>query len=121
MAKEPEYREKQDRVDIASKDTPDHKRPALFIDWDLYGQYLEDSDMSDDQKREFLETLWSIMVSFVDLGFGLHPTQQACEQKIDFSQPQESDVLGSTHSLSHEVFLEAAGQIRRDHAERGES
>jgi len=54
--------------------------PSLTIDWDLYGQYLEDSDLSDAEKRQFLEALWSIVVSFVDLGFGVHPVQLATEK-----------------------------------------
>ena len=53
-------------------------KPVLKVDWELYGEYLEASDLSDAEKREFIETLWSIVVSFVDLGFGLHPTQQTC-------------------------------------------
>lgn len=50
---------------------------ALSIDWDLYGQYLEDSDMTDNEKLEFITVLWSIVVSFVDLGLGIHPAQLA--------------------------------------------
>ena len=41
---------------------------TLSIDWDLFGSYLDDSDLTDDQKREFIESLWSIVVGFVDLG-----------------------------------------------------
>ena len=41
------------------------KSPALTIDYALYEQYLDDSDLTDAQKREFLETLWNIIVSFV--------------------------------------------------------
>ena len=54
-----------------------NKSPALTIDYALYEQYLDDSDLSEAQKREFIETLWNIIVSFVDLGFGVHPLQQA--------------------------------------------
>lgn len=57
---------------------------ALFIDWELYGKYLEDSDMNDAEKREFLEALWIMVVCFVDLGLGIHPIQlvmrDCCEQ-----------------------------------------
>ncbi|MDF1669528.1 MAG: hypothetical protein P1U83_07935 [Roseovarius sp.] len=52
--------------------------PTLTIDWERYGRYLEDSDLTDAQKREFLQTLWDIVVSFVDLGFDLNPTQSVC-------------------------------------------
>ena len=59
----------------SSDDAPSF--PALSIDWDLYGQYLEDSAMTDDEKLEFIGVLWSIVVSFVDLGLGIHPAQLA--------------------------------------------
>ncbi len=64
--------------------------PTLTIDWELYGKYLDESDLSDAEKREFLETLWSIVVSFVDLGFGVHPLQQvtdnACAQQAEIAK-----------------------------------
>lgn len=53
---------------------------TLTIDYALYEDYLENSDLSEREKQEFLDALWSIIVNFVDLGFGVHPLQQACEQ-----------------------------------------
>lgn len=47
---------------------------TLEIDWQLYEEMLGESDLTPDQKRQFLEALWSIMVMFVDLGFGIRPT-----------------------------------------------
>ncbi|MEM7619880.1 MAG: hypothetical protein AAF228_05375 [Pseudomonadota bacterium] len=38
---------------------------------------MDDTDISDEKKRELIETLWNIIISFVDLGFGIHPLQQA--------------------------------------------
>ncbi len=76
--------------------------PTLTIDWELYGKHLEESDLSDAEKREFLETIWSIVVSAVDLGFGVHPVQQAtgniCEQQVEiakFIAEQSASVLPS--------------------------
>lgn len=82
------------------------ERPALTIDWELYEKYLEDSDLSDAEKHEFIETLWSIMVTFVDLGFGLHPLQQACEQQRDlgeFVANTAPDMLGSQNHNQQET------------------
>ncbi len=59
--------------------------PTLTIDCERYDQYLDDSDLTDAEKRQFLETLWSIIVSFVDLGFGVHPVQQACANSCEQS------------------------------------
>jgi hypothetical protein len=76
--------------------------PTLTIDWELYGKYLDESDLSDAEKREFLETIWAIVVSAVDLGFGVHPVQQAsgniCEQQVEiakFIAEQSASVLTS--------------------------
>jgi hypothetical protein len=83
--------------------------PALGIDWDFYMRLLEDSDAPDEQKRELIETVWSIIVAFVDLGFGVHPIQQACDaacgQNEIFAQISAQDLSGmvdSTHSRKSE-------------------
>jgi len=87
----------------ASKASP----PTMTIDWELYGKHLDESDLSDAEKREFLETLWSIVVSFVDLGFGVHPLQQvtdnACAQQAEIARfiAAESDpVINSTDTTT---------------------
>jgi hypothetical protein len=81
---------------------------ALSIDWDLYGSYLEGSDLSDEQKRELIETLWNIVVAFVDLGFGIHPVQQVCEQEAeirDFAALIDGDML-NLENLSNDNLSE---------------
>ena len=44
---------------------------------------LEESDLTPAQQKELIETLWSIVVAFVDLGFDLHPVQQNCGEGRD--------------------------------------
>ncbi|MEM9619383.1 MAG: hypothetical protein AAF936_15620 [Pseudomonadota bacterium] len=51
--------------------------PTLGVDYELYAHYLEHSDASEEDKRALVETLWSIIMTFVDMGFGVHPVQQA--------------------------------------------
>lgn len=60
-------------------------RPVLTFDVALYQHYLDDSGLSEEQKRDFLEVLWSLMVSFVDLGFGIDPVGLACGQNEESS------------------------------------
>ncbi|MGX1499817.1 hypothetical protein ACSSV1_004877 [Labrenzia sp. MBR-25] len=55
--------------------------PRLAIDWDFYMNLLEESDAPDEQKRELIQTLLNIVVAFVDLGFGIHPLQQAQDKR----------------------------------------
>jgi hypothetical protein len=60
----------------------------LTFDPTPYLHYLSESELSDEQKRELLETLWSIMVSFVDMGFNIGPSQQV----LDKSSKQKSEL-----------------------------
>ena len=50
---------------------------VVFVDYEKYEHFLENSGLSEDQKRRFIDALWQIIVGFVDLGFGVHPAQQA--------------------------------------------
>ncbi len=52
-------------------------RPVVTVDYARYAHMLDDPGLSEGQKREFLQTLWNIVVEFVSLGFGVHPLQQA--------------------------------------------
>lgn len=64
------------------KDVPEGKsRKAgqiLEIDMERYTAMLDDPAMSEEHKKQVIEALWTIVVSFVELGYGVHPVQQAC-------------------------------------------
>ena len=52
--------------------------PSLEIDVERYQAYLDDPSLSREQKVEILTAFWSVITTFVELGFGVHPVQQAC-------------------------------------------
>lgn len=56
-------------------------KPSLGIDTAKYQAYLDDPSLSEAQKEEIVLTLWSIIVAFVDLGFGVHPLQEVLGQE----------------------------------------
>lgn len=61
------------------------------LDINKYRKYVDDYDLTEEQKVELLQTVWSIMESFVDRAFGLHPVQQCqkdCSEK-DLQSPAE--------------------------------
>ena len=68
-------------------------RPSLAVDWEVYAAMLEDSDLSMDQQKELIETLWSIVVMFVDMGFDLHPVAQICGESDDGLSDDPPDLL----------------------------
>ena len=76
--------------DIPSQETKTStNNPTLRIDVDYFQSFLDDSTIPETQKRQYIEDIWSIVVSFVDLGFGVHPLQQA----RDNGQSQQNNAL----------------------------
>lgn len=71
--------------------------PSLTIDWEAYLPFLENEDISEDQKRVLIETLWGIMAAFVDLGFKVHPVPHACGEPVNSLTDALSDVVSSAN------------------------
>ena len=68
-------------------------RPSLSVDWEVYAAMLEDSDMPLDDQKELIETLWSIVVMFVDLGYDLKPTTQICGEDQEALEDDSTDLV----------------------------
>lgn len=66
---------------------------AIVFNWMDWLPYFEDSDASLEQKREWIETLWSIVMGFVDLGYDLKSTADICGEDIDLTAVLTSGVL----------------------------
>ena len=76
-------------------------KPVILVDYEKYAHFLDDADLSDEEKQEFVQTIWSIIVEFVSLGFGVHPLQQAQNHREnnEKSLPEDlSDVITWCHS-----------------------
>jgi len=103
-------------TDIPPEFNPETAPPRLTIDWDAYLPFFEDEDISDEDKRELIEALWSIMVSFVDLGFGVHPVQQACGQEVSLAEMPAVDVLNLPNT---KTTFETAAALETDAQQEG--
>ena len=67
-------------------------RKRLEIDLESYQTYIDDNDFSDEQKSDFVNALWTVIVAFVDLGYGLHPVQSEGAQIVNLPVAQPRDV-----------------------------
>ena len=65
---------------------------TLSIDWEKYLGQLDDWNIPDDQKTEFIAALWELLLNFAELGYEIHPAQDAMKagQKITQKQHKES-------------------------------
>lgn len=50
---------------------------SLYVDYELLGKELENSDLTEDRKKELVDLVCWMMLAFVDMGFGIESTQQA--------------------------------------------
>lgn len=90
-------------------------RRSLQVDIARYQAMLDAPDLDDEQKRQFVEALWHVIVAFVDLGFQIHPVQQACGQVGNAASENPDaagDVLNSIHTPKPEFT--AASTVERD-------
>ena len=67
--------------------------PSLSIDWEVYAAMLDDCDATPEEQRELIETLWSIVVAFVDLGFEVTCAPESCAQAEDALSDDPPDLL----------------------------
>ncbi|WP_306120922.1 MULTISPECIES: hypothetical protein [unclassified Roseitalea] len=93
-------------------------RNVVHVDFKKYQHWLDKSDLNEDQKQEFLEAIWSVVVSFVDLGFEVHPLQEACGQKSQSGNETPSDSFN--HVVSDQLTdgnIELNSKLRHDEEE----
>jgi hypothetical protein len=84
-----DYKDLQQHFEAAAR--KDCKK-TLSIDVERYQHMLDEPGLTEDQKREALEALWSIIIAFVELGYGVHPVQEVCGK--DAKVPEEQDRNG---------------------------
>lgn len=70
-------------IDALSGSFDASARPIVTVDVEKYQTWMDDPDLSEEQKAEFLQALWSIVVTFVELGFGVHPLQEVCGKDFE--------------------------------------
>ena len=72
---------------------------TLTCDTEKYRELIQEFDLSEQEQTELLEILFSIMASFVDLGFGVDSLQflqtDADKQASDLKDPSTAMPRGS--------------------------
>ncbi len=73
---------------------------------------LDDINIPEDQRREFVEMLWSIMVQFVALGFGADTASQAIATHIANTLNDEPSALSDVFAVSQKRISETDIETR---------
>lgn len=73
-------------------------KPVIALDVDKYQAWLDGSGLSAAEKEEFLQAMWSIIVSFMELGFGVHPLQEVCGKDFERAAQEPNPASGHVES-----------------------
>lgn len=71
------------------------------IDWDYYIAMLDEQALSYDEKREYVQTWWNIVVSFVHLGFHVDSVHTVLDE-LKISEKTTSPPPSSRSPLSND-------------------
>jgi len=77
-------------VDEYDHTNPPHNRAAVEFDFKAYLPFLEDNTIPDIEKKKLIEAVWSIVLTFVDIGFDVHPVQHVLNARNAPILPQEN-------------------------------
>ncbi|MDZ4055892.1 MAG: hypothetical protein U1D69_02835 [Polynucleobacter sp.] len=80
-------------------------RRIIKVDVERYQSYLDDTGMTDQQRKDFLQAMWLVMMSFVEMGFEVHPIQHVCGKASSIgngSSTRELDKVSFTESHKDE-------------------
>ncbi len=72
---------------------PEDYSTPLRLDPDKYREYLPETCWSEEVQDEWLNTLWNMMSTFVDLGFGIDPVQSVLKTERP-SSPKKPAACG---------------------------
>lgn len=97
------------------KQAGNHRYPTLTLDTERYQAMLDAPDLSENQKRELIETLWQVVVGFIDLNFDICTTDESagesCGKPANLMQSATCNappVVKSSIPLMKSGFAEAS-------------
>ena len=97
----------------------------VTVDYERYAHFLSDSDLSHEEKQAFLDAIWNIILGFIDLGFGVHPIQQADKACGKVNKSVAPSASGSKKAVEYrhtmiEQFINSADEMREMAGEESE-
>lgn len=71
------------------------RTPSLHLHWEEWLPYLAECDGSDEDKRQYIEIMWSIGLSFVELGWDVELLEEVSGQRFDLCAALRAAVIDS--------------------------
>lgn len=78
--------------------TPSPAQRSIHLNWKDWLPYLEDSNATEADKKKVIETVWSIAMAFVDLGWDINASEESSGQSFDLTVSLQAAVLNLVES-----------------------
>ncbi|MEP2640063.1 MULTISPECIES: hypothetical protein [Alphaproteobacteria] len=75
--------------------TPPPHRPSIHLNWQDWLPYFEASTASEAEKQQVIETVWSIVMVFIDLGWDIDTGEKTSGKDLDLTTTLRAAVLNS--------------------------
>jgi len=72
------------------------RQPVIHFDLQDWLPFVADMKATDAEKREYIETLFTIVLGFVDLGFDITAQAETCGESFDLATALLADVVPSS-------------------------
>jgi len=92
---------KIDKIIVKDDKEGSNKSLCVGVDYERYQRYLDNSDLSDEEKQQVIQALWDVIVNFVDLGIGVHPLQQTGANNTDSSNVKKATFQAAFENVAH--------------------
>lgn len=66
---------------------------TVGFDWQDWVSYLDEMDGTEDQMREYVEIVWTIVMAFIDLGYEVKSNPKPCGQNLDLTAALRAAVV----------------------------
>ena len=100
-----------------SQNTPPPQE-ALTLDLEKYLAQLSEWEISETQKTEFIATLWQLLLSFAELGFEIHPAQDAQKDNAKSARKLIEDSTEKTPITQEKPGVSSGGMLHSTHINR---
>ncbi|MEM0928054.1 MAG: hypothetical protein AAGI89_02060 [Pseudomonadota bacterium] len=97
----------------------DQPTRTLTLNTETYLSQVEDWDISEEEKEEYIRVLWNLMVSAAQIGLGIHPVQQILSTcGNEKASKNGSNLLQSESSV--DSVKQAFGHAARERTAKGD-
>lgn len=100
--------------DVASGPPSGETTGEQAFDPDRYRHHLEDFALTREQEDELMRVLWTMMLSFVDLGWGVDSVHNIFAQMVDKSLQGAENPIDSNNRTIRKTLESAAQTAGKD-------